>query len=132
MEILLEQEAAFNRALVRAKADKIQVSTVAGAWFASSASRPGLRHLVNGSCDCEAGQRGIMCKHVAAVVKARAFAGELHQCEHCGRLSDDVVLDWVHVGGHTDRQPLWQCYDLTACEARWDAQHGLVAPREVA
>src|SRR5574340_77371 len=118
----------FNRAIIRAQDEKVQVFAIRkGVWGATSVSRPGLIHtVINDTCDCEAGTRGIMCKHVAAVVKARAFAGEIQQCDHCGRIAEDVQVYYYHVGGHVDSQPRYECEDRTACWQRWDEQNGFV------
>ena len=60
-------------------------------------------HVVNGSCDCPAGQVGRTCKHLAAVRSAQLGAGELFVCQACGRVAAARLevghsLGWL--GGH--------------------------------
>ena len=115
------QPTAEERALIRALNEGTQVKHLHGElWLASSTSRPGTWHVVNGRCDCEAGRHGIPCKHVAAVKHARLVA---HTCHHCGIVSVDVEPAVEHIGG-IGAVVMFQCADLVACWQRWDEQNG--------
>ncbi len=102
--------ATWQRAIERARAEGVKVWRVGGEWITSSVSRPGKRHHVNGHCDCEGAQRGLICKHLAAVVAARYRAGELVRCEHCGRVGEASQmhheLRWLGGQGWVDA---WYC-----------------------
>lgn len=95
---------AWQKALERAKAEGVKVYHRNGEWLASSVSRPGTYHRVNGSCDCEAGQHGRICKHVASVRSAQLKAGVLAICTLCGRVqpTDTMHFERIHVGGIGD------------------------------
>ncbi len=67
-------KAAMARALARAQAEGTQALYHVGQWYASSTSRQGHWHKVHpqaGSCECQAGRRGLPCKHLAAVGQSR-------------------------------------------------------------
>lgn len=100
----------WRRAIDRARTEGVKVLRDGDAWQATSVSRPGRRHQVNGHCDCEGAQRGLLCKHFAAVVAARFTTGELAKCAWCGRVGpvERMESEWRHVGGRDDRQA-WYC-----------------------
>ncbi|HEY5474748.1 MAG TPA: hypothetical protein VIK32_16360 [Candidatus Limnocylindrales bacterium] len=90
---------------------------------ASSASHPGTYHRVGERCDCSAGSRGLVCKHLAAVIAERFIDGELAMCPHCGYVgifgraivTDEIVPvdpDRVAAGTHTG--PGYQSHNSTS------------------
>ena len=108
---------AWRRAYERARNEGIRVwhlPTTRGGqpeeWLTSSASQPGKRHRVNGTCDCEGARRGLICKHLAAVVSARLGLGQLVKCELCGRVGPAERMHfeqrWVGGVGYVDA---WYC-----------------------
>ncbi len=111
----------WRRALERARASGVKVyRTSTGEYYATSTSRPGQRHHVNGSCDCEGARHGRICKHLVAVRGAQYRAGELHQCAACGRAAptERMVEEdaWLGGVGYVER---WYCNtDITTHLAR--------------
>jgi len=108
---------AWRRALERARNEHIKVWHLPASrggqpeeWITSSSSQPGKRHKVNGSCDCEAARRGLVCKHLAAVVSARLGLGQLVRCELCGRVGEAAKMHYEPrwVGGEGWRDA-WYC-----------------------
>ena len=108
---------AWQRAYERARNEGVKVwhlpATRGGQpeeWITSSTSHPGQRHHVNGRCDCEGARRGLVCKHLAAVVSARLGLGQLVQCQVCGRVDEasrmHFELRWVGGVGYVDA---WYC-----------------------
>lgn len=101
---------AWRRAYQRAKSEGVKVLRVGGEWYATSVSQPGVRHRVNGHCDCEGADHGLICKHLAAVLSARYGRGELAKCQACGVVGPvgRMAREYLHVGGQADREA-WYC-----------------------
>ncbi len=121
--------ATWLRAFERARAEGVKVYRMDGEWYATSVSHKGQRHHVNASCDCEAARRGLLCKHIAAVLAARIRLGELARCETCGRVAEvgtAIVTTTEWLGGHGLVEHT-HCLDGGACWHRWDEQHRLNA-----
>jgi len=123
---------AWRRALERAKAEGVKVWHLPPSpggepeqWVTSSSSHPGQRHHVNGRCDCEGARRGLLCKHVAAVVSARLALGQLVQCQLCGRVGEASRMHFEQrwVGGEGWRDG-WYCGEGYGHQARtaWEAR----------
>ena len=122
---MLAHTTATNKtALERAAGQGVIVKNEGGNWYASSVSHRGQWHRVNDSCDCDAGRRGMHCKHVAAVEAART--GQWHQCSHCGYYSADVRMASAYVGGQGYVNH-YICTNRQSCWHRWDIDHGLAS-----
>jgi SWIM zinc finger len=116
---------AWHRAYERAKSEGVKVYRDGDEWTTTSTSEPGRRHRVNGSCDCQGAEKGLICKHLSAVVAAQLRAGVLARCPLCGyigRVGDEIVVACEWLGGH-GWADFRHCKDETACWARWDLQH---------
>lgn len=123
---------AEERALARAREEHTHVYRhVSGQWGASSTSRRGVIYwLKDGRCPCEAGQRGLTCKHVAAINSAKVATGKYARCQVCGRIGrtgSEVTTTLNYVGGKGLEPRTYCSDDAAACWRRWDAQHGLVS-----
>lgn len=114
-QLIPTRQNAMERALARAFADgNVATYSLAGKWLVSSTSRPGTWHTVDAerqTCDCEAGQRGLVCKHLALVEHFRNEPRQ--QCGHRG----DSVRELVRV---TDEHVRWviQCRNTYKCSRR--------------
>lgn len=94
-----------QRGMLRAATEGVRVKrTPAGIWLASSISRPGQWHVVQGGrCDCEGFAATGCCKHLMATRLAEESAGEA-PCRRCGtpypvdRLTSDSVCGACAVG----------------------------------
>ena len=118
--------ATWQRAIARARSEGVRAYHEGDEWYATSVSHKGERHHVNGACDCREAARGLVCKHLAAVLSARISAGELARCNTCGRVGAvgagiATTLEWLGGHGWIERT---HCTD-GGCWERWDKAHGL-------
>jgi hypothetical protein len=112
------RQSAISRALARAVEGGTEVYWHHGEWYASSSSQPGHWYKVDpvaGACECLAGQRGVYCKHLAAV-----FAARSQPCPHCQHVGD-VVIEWARIYD-TCHKYVARCRDRKACWQRWAEQ----------
>jgi hypothetical protein len=99
----------WRSALERARTEGVKVFLSAPGWYATSVSRPGTAHMVNGHCDCEAGQHGRVCKHLAAVRSAQYNFHALEECAYCGRVAPlaELTREDQWLGGLGYREQWW-------------------------
>jgi hypothetical protein len=78
----------------------------------ASTSRPGAFHHIDERlvCDCEAGQHGHVCRHVARIARWLWDTSSLVQCSACGAWEHRLYGEYRHVGGRTPGDDPWTCY----------------------
>lgn len=107
------QACIFKRALARLVGGGTEVYWHGGQWYASAPGQHSYRvDPVAGTCECPTGQKGLYCKHQAAVSAARS-----QPCPHCQHVGD-VVIEWARIYD-TCHKYVARCQDRRACWQRW-------------